>query len=65
LHSLAYRLQPGILLYEFETFRRLNAPVPGDGGSVPFNDLRAHFVIGGDEAYLMASATGVVKVLCD
>ena len=45
--------------------RILNAPVPGDGGGVPFDDLIAHFVIGGDEACLMASATGVVKVLGD
>jgi hypothetical protein len=45
--------------------RILNAPVPGDGGGVPFDDLMPHFVIGGDEACLMASATGVVKVIGD
>ena len=44
---------------------RLNAPVPGDGGGISFNDPIAHFFIGGDEAHLMASATGVVKVLGD
>ena len=45
--------------------RELNAPVPGDGGGVPFDDLMVHFIIGGDEACLMASATGVVNPLSD
>jgi hypothetical protein len=48
----------------FEELLRLNAPVAGDKG-ILFRDQMEHFILGTDEACLMASSTGTVKVLGD
>jgi hypothetical protein len=43
---------------------RLNSSSDGSGGGgIPFEDFIAHFVLGTDEACLVASPNGTAKVL--